>query len=178
MKIDSSVILSFLLKMISDLCLGKISPFNKTPVLTALGPFYYYNNIHIKECHVLIMKFIKELEGRLYYYDIQRVPSGEYTLEFFYTIKGSSIKYYKRSPIGNNNFTAFSLLRPGVTAIKNDLKSLGYPSILITYADKDTISAYDLILKSIGYKFLKESNNIRIYGGDSSDQSSGQETSC
>ena len=124
------------------------------------------------------MKFIKELEGRLYYYDIQRVPSGEYTLEFFYTIKGSSIKYYKRSSIGNTNFTAFSLLRPGITSVKNDLKSLGYPSILITYADKDTISAYDLILKSIGYKFLKESNNIRIYGGDSSDQSSRQETSC
>ena len=124
------------------------------------------------------MKFIKELEGRLYYYDIQRVPSGEYTLEFFYTIKGSSIRNYKRSPIGNNNFTAFSLLRPGVTSIKNELKSLGYPSILITYADKDTISAYDLILKSIGYKFLKESNNIRIYGGDPGDQSSRQETSC
>ena len=164
--------------MISDLCLGKISPFNKTPVLTALGPFYYYNNIRIKECHVLIMKFIKELEGRLYYYDIQRVPSGEYTLEFFYTTKDSSVRNYRRSPIGNNNFTAFSLLRPGVTSIKKDLKNLGYPSILITYADKDTISAYDLILKSIGYKFLKESNNIRIYGGDSSDQSSGQETSC
>ena len=124
------------------------------------------------------MKFIKELEGRLYYYDIQRVPSGEYTLEFFYTTKDSSVRNYRRSPIGNNNFTAFSLLRPGITSVKNDLKSLGYPSILIAYADKDTISAYDLILKSIGYKFLKESNNIRIYGGDSSDQSSRQETSC
>ena len=43
---------------------------------------------------------------------------------------------------------------------------------------RDTISAYYLILKSIGYKFLKESNNIRIYGGDLSDQSSRQETSC
>ena len=124
------------------------------------------------------MKFIKELEGRLYYYDIQRVPSGEYTLEFFYTTKDSSVRNYRRSPIGNNNFTAFSLLRPGVTSIKNDLKSLGYPSILITYADKDTISAYDLILKSIGYKFLKEFNSIRIYGGDHNDQSSGQENSC
>ena len=124
------------------------------------------------------MKFIKELEGRLYYYDIQRVPSGEYTLEFFYTTKDSSVRNYRRSPIGNNNFTAFSLLRPGITSVKNDLKSLGYPPILVTYVDKDTISAYDLILKSIGYKFLKEFNSIRIYGGDPNDQSSRQETSC
>ena len=124
------------------------------------------------------MKFIKELEGRSYYYDLQRVPSGEYTLEFFYMIKGSPEKYYKRSPVGDNNSTAFSLLKPGTSLIKKDLSELGYPTILITYVDKDTISAYDLILKSIGYKFLKESNNIRIYGGDSSDQSSRQETSC
>ena len=124
------------------------------------------------------MKFIKELEGRSYYYDLQRVPSGEYTLEFFYTIKGSPEKYYKRSPVGDNNSTAFSLLKPGTSLIKKDLSELGYPTILITYVDKDTISAYDLILKSIGYKFLKESNNIRIYGGDPCDQSSGQETSC
>ena len=115
------------------------------------------------------MKFIKELEGRSYYYDLQRVPSGEYTLEFFYTIKGSPEKYYKRSPVGDNNSTAFSLLKPGTSLIRNDLKDLGYPTILITYVDKDTISAYDLILKSIGYKFLKESNNIRIYGGDLGD---------
>ena len=33
------------------------------------------------------MKFIKELEGRSYYYDLQRVPSGEYTLEFFIRLK-------------------------------------------------------------------------------------------
>ena len=124
------------------------------------------------------MKFIKELEGRLYYYDIQRVPSGEYTLEFFYMIKGSPKKYYKRSPVGNNNFVAFSLLKPSIMLIRNDLRDLGYPTILITYVDKDTISAYDLILRSIGYKFLKESNNIRIYGGDHNDQSSGQENSC
>ena len=58
------------------------------------------------------------------------------------------------------------------------MKDLGYPTILITYVDKDTISAYDLILKSIGYKFLKEFNSIRIYGGDRNDQSSRQETSC
>ena len=109
------------------------------------------------------MKFIKELEGRSYYYDIQRVPSGEYTLEFFYTVKGFPVKYYKRSPVGNNNFVAFSLLKPSITLIRNDLRDLGYPTILITYVDKDTISAYDLILRSIGYKFLKESNNIRIY---------------
>ena len=124
------------------------------------------------------MKFIKELEGRSYYYDIQRVPSGEYTLEFFYMVKGSPAKYYKRSPVGNNNFVAFSLLKPSITLIRNDLRDLGYPTILITYVDKDTISAYDLILRSIGYKFLKESNNIRIYGGDHNDQSSGQENSC
>ena len=124
------------------------------------------------------MKFIKELEGRSYYYDIQRVPSGEYTLEFFYTVKGSPVKYYKRSPVGDNNSTAFSLLKPSTSLIKKDLSELGYPTILITYVDKDTISAYDLILKSIGYKFLKESNNIRIYGGDPGDQSSRQETSC
>ena len=124
------------------------------------------------------MKFIKELEGRLYYYDIQRVPSGEYTLEFFYMGKGSPVKYYKRSPVGNNNFVAFSLLKPSITLIRNDLRDLGYPTILITYVDKDTISAYDLILRSRGYKFLKESNNIRIYGGDHNDQSSGQENSC
>ena len=124
------------------------------------------------------MKFIKELEGRSYYYDLQRVPSGEYTLEFFYMIKGSPEKYYKRSPVGNNNFVAFSLLKPSIMLIRNDLRDLGYPTILITYVDKDTISAYDLILRSIGYKFLKESNNIRIYGGDRSDQSSGQENSC
>ena len=124
------------------------------------------------------MKFIKELEGRSYYYDIQRVPSGEYTLEFFYMVKGSPVKYYRRSPVGNNNFVAFSLLKPSITLIRNDLRDLGYPTILITYVDKDTISAYDLILRSIGYKFLKESNNIRIYGGDHNDQSSGQENSC
>ena len=124
------------------------------------------------------MKFIKELEGRSYYYDLQRVPSGEYTLEFFYMIKGSPEKYYKRSPVGGSNSAAFSLLKPGTSLIRNDLKDLGYPTILITYVDKDTISAYDLILKSIGYKFLKEFNNIRIYGGDPSDQSSRQETSC
>ena len=124
------------------------------------------------------MKFIKELEGRSYYYDLQRVPSGEYTLEFFYTIKGSPEKYYKRSPVGDSNSAAFSLLKPGTSLIRNDLKDLGYPTILITYVDKDTISAYDLILKSIGYKFLKEFNSIRIYGGDHNDQSSGQETSC
>ena len=124
------------------------------------------------------MKFIKELEGRSYYYDLQRVPSGEYTLEFFYMIKGSPEKYYKRSPVGDNNSTAFSLLKPSITLIRNDLRDLGYPTILITYVDKGTISAYDLILRSIGYKFLKESNNIRIYGGDHNDQSSGQENSC
>ena len=124
------------------------------------------------------MKFIKELEGRSYYYDIQRVPSGEYTLEFFYMVEGSPVKYYKRSPVGNNNFVAFSLLKPSITLIRSDLRDLGYPTILITYVDKDTISAYDLILRSIGYKFLKESNNIRIYGGDHNDQSSGQENSC
>ena len=124
------------------------------------------------------MKFIKELEGRSYYYDIQRVPSGEYTLEFFYMVKGSPVKNYKRSPVGNNNFVAFSLLKTSITLIRNDLRDLGYPTILITYVDKDTISAYDLILRSIGYKFLKESNNIRIYGGDHNDQSSGQENSC
>ena len=124
------------------------------------------------------MKFIKELEGRSYYYDLQRVPSGEYTLEFFYTIKGSPEKYYKRSPVGDSNSAAFSLLKPSTSLIRNDLEDLGYPTILITYVDKDTIPAYDLILKSIGYKFLKESNNIRIYGGDPCDQSSGQETSC
>ena len=124
------------------------------------------------------MKFIKELEGRSYYYDLQRVPSGEYTLEFFYTIKGSPEKYYKRNPIGDNNSTAFFFFYPGTSLIKNDLKDLGYPTILITYVDKDTISAYDLILKSIGYKFLKEFNSIRIYGGDRNDQSSRQETSC
>ena len=124
------------------------------------------------------MKFIKELEGRSYYYNLQRVPSGEYTLEFFYMIKGSPKKYYKRSPVGNNNFVAFSLLKPSIMLIRNDLRDLGYPTILITYVDKDTISAYDLILRSIGYKFLKESNNIRIYGGDHNDQSSGQENSC
>ena len=124
------------------------------------------------------MKFIKELEGRSYYYDLQRVPSGEYTLEFFYTIKGSPEKYYKRSPVGDSNSAAFSLLKPGTSLIKKDLSELGYPTILITYVDRDTISAYDLILRSIGYKFLKESNNIRIYGGDHNDQSSGQENSC
>lgn len=124
------------------------------------------------------MKFIKELEGRSYYYDLQRVPSGEYTLEFFYMIKGSPEKYYKRNPVGDNNSTAFSLLKPSTSLIKKDLSELGYPTILITYVDKDTISAYDLILKSIGYKFLKEFNSIRIYGGDPSDQSSRQETSC
>ena len=124
------------------------------------------------------MKFIKELEGRSYYYDLQRVPSGEYTLEFFYMIKGSPEKYYKRSPVGDSNSAAFSLLKPGTSLIRNDLKDLGYPTILITYVDRDTISTYDLILKSIGYKFLKESNNIRIYGGDPGDQSSRQETSC
>ena len=124
------------------------------------------------------MKFIKELEGRLYYYDIQRVPSGEYTLELFYMVKGSPGKYYKRSPVVDNIFLAFCLLKPSITLIRNDLRDLGCPTILITYVDKDTISAYDLILRSIGYKFLKESNNIRIYGGDLSDQSSGQENSC
>ncbi len=124
------------------------------------------------------MKFIKELEGRSYYYDLQRVPSGEYTLEFFYTTKDSPIRYYKRNPIGDNNFKAFSLLKPATSAIRDNLKNLGFPTILITYVDEGTISAYDLILKSIGYKFLKESNNIRIYGGDHSDQGSGQENSC
>ena len=124
------------------------------------------------------MKFIKELEGRSYYYDLQRVPSGEYTLEFFYTIKGSPEKYYKRSPVGDSNSVAFSLLKHGTSLIRNDLKDLGYPTILITYVDKDTISAYDLILRSIGYKFLKKFNSIRIYGGDHNDQGSGQETSC
>ena len=124
------------------------------------------------------MKFIKELEGRSYYYDLQRVPSGEYTLEFFYMIKGSPKKYYKRSPVGDNNFTAFSLLKPSISLIKKDLRELGYPTILIVYVDRDTISAYDLILRSIGYKFLKEFNSIRIYGGDRNDQSSRQETSC
>ena len=113
-----------------------------------------------------------------YYYNLQRVPSGEYTLEFFYMIKGSPKKYYKRSPVGNNNFTAFSLLKPSISLIKKDLRELGYPTILIVYVDRDTISAYDLILKSIGYKFLKEFNSIRIYGGDHNDQSSGQENSC
>ena len=124
------------------------------------------------------MKFIKELEGRSYYYDLQRVPSGEYTLEFFYTIKGSPEKYYKRSPVGDSNSAAFSLLKPSISLIKKDLSELGYPTILIVYVDRDTISAYDLILKSIGYKFLKEFNSIRIYGGNLDDQSSGQETSC
>ena len=124
------------------------------------------------------MKFIKELGGRSYYYDLQRVPSGEYTLEFFYMIKGSPEKYYKRSPVGDNNFTAFSLLKPSISLIKKDLRELGYPTILIVYVDRDTISAYDLILKSIGYKFLKEFNSIRIYGGDHNDQSSRQENSC
>ena len=124
------------------------------------------------------MKFIKELEGRSYYYDLQRVPSGEYTLEFFYMIKGSPEKYYKISPVGDNNSAAFSLLRPSTSLIRNDLKDLGYPAILITYVDKDTISAYDLILRSIGYKFLKEFNSIRVYGGDHNDQSSRQENSC
>ena len=124
------------------------------------------------------MKFIKELEGRSYYYDLQRVPSGEYTLEFFYMIKGSPEKYYKRSPVGDNNSTAFSLLKPGTSLIKKDLSELGYPTILITYVDKDTISAYDLILRSIGYKFLEGFNSIRIYGGDHNDQSSRQENSC
>lgn len=112
-----------------------------------------------------IMRFIKKIKDRSYYYNLIRTPSGEYTLEFFYMIDGSTDRHFNRSPVGESNAEAFVLLKPFKEYIIQNLEKLEYPNLLIRYIDKDTIRVYDLILKSIGYTLLKENNDIRIYGG-------------